>query len=71
MFVFSLSPLDGSATFLLDDEKVHSPDKSLTLETVSSVTLLFAVVDKKMVINEGVTRHAGGGAKTIPTPNHA
>lgn len=52
-------------------EKVHSPDKSLTLETVSSVTLLFAEVDKTMVINEGVTCHAGGGAKTIPTPNHA
>lgn len=39
------------------------------METVSSVTLWFAMADKMMMIDEGVTLHAGWAVKTVtPTP---
>lgn len=77
VFVFNLSPLDGSSQlhFSLDEYTFHqfsspaSTDTSVTLETVSSVTLWFAMVDKMMMINGCVTLHAGGQRKPLnPIP---
>lgn len=40
----------------------------MTLGAVSSVTLWFAMIDKIMMINGGVTLHAGGQRKPV-TPD--
>lgn len=78
ILVFNLSPPDGSSQFnfsacLLDEKlcplQLFHPartDKSMTRDTLSSVTLWFAMVGKIVMVNVGRTLHAGGQIKPSP-----